>query len=546
MVDDNGYAQINQGKIQGNVESDPDHIVFYGIPYAAPPVGDNRWKAAGNAQPWSGTRHVEKFSDVAGCPQDSSHPTAPAKISEDCLFLNIYMPKPSDINQNSRLPNRRPVMLWIHGGSWMHGYGSMPLYNGRHLVRESGAIVVTINYRLGSMGFLYDQDHSSEVSGNQAVNDMLAAIRWVRANIDLFYGDPDQITIYGESAGGQSVATLLTLKNSADRALYNQAIVQSSPFGIPYRTKSQATEEAEELLKQLGCSDWSCAKSKSMSEVLAAQDKVRGIIDRDLLSSAFEAWTPVLDNKLVDMHPFDALKSGRAAEKNAIFGHTTGEGSVFVYGVFKNKMGKTAYELAVNTLFGSDSAAVLKEFPSTCRTIDRNCDMRPTLSLIAGSYLFDCPLRNALQNRANDHSAQSGNTFYYLFDHPVTEFGGIPPAAVEPCSKVSCHGAELFYMFGTFDDMNLSPTKEEKALSAKLMGYWTNFAFDGNPNVRGEKANCWDVYSSRSEDTCERGAQNNPYEILHMTTGTFSGVTEPAKVKLRCDFWDNLDAYLQH
>jgi len=556
-VDNNAYVVLNQGKLQGEIETvhNKKWFGFYGIPYAAPPTGDDRWKAPKDAKSWSGTLHNKDPKKVPGCPQDSSHPTAPINQSEDCLTLNIYMPEANDISKSKE--TSRPVMFWIHGGSWVHGHGGTGLYNGRHLATQQGVIVVSINYRLGSFGFLYDENHTNDAVGNQAIRDMLKALDWVHANIAQFYGNPNDITIFGESAGGQSVGTLLSLKHSSDRNKFKKAIVQSSPFGMHYRTKSQSSDEADELLNELGCKSkgWSCAKSVDYNEIVAAQSTVRGIIDRDLLISVFEAWTPTLDNDLLDMHPFDAIQSGRSSEKDVIFGHTTGEGSVFIYSIFKSAVGKTLYGTAINALFGNDASKILAEFPSPCSTIDRKCDMRPQLSLIAGSYLFDCPMRKAISNRAKVSSnSNEGKTYYYLFDHPVQDLDGIPPEALEACGEVSCHGAELPYMFETFEDINISASTDEKALAAKLVAYWTQFSWTGSPNERNSNVqpnpsvtlNCWHNWSKDKTNTCNDASDKDPYQVAHLETGSFDNIVNPSEVFYRCDFWDGLDAYLKH
>lgn len=541
-VQDDGLVELPDGKIQGNVFD--DHLAFYGVPYARAPVGDLRWKKPEDPLPWADVMYKPDPLEVPGCPQDLAHPVSSPKVSEDCLYLHIYAPLPSNIESNNNKPKKRPVMVWIHGGSWIHGSGNSQLYNGRHLVKESGVVVVALNYRLGSFGFLFDKNHPDDIVGNQAIYDHIKALEWIQANIELFHGDPDQVTIYGESAGGQSVATLLSLDDKYSH-LFQKAMVQSAPFGIPFRSKSEATDEYQTFLKELGCNDIACAKNKSMNDLLKAQDKVRGIIDRSLLSSAFEAWTPTLNTELLKEHPFYELQNGKSKGKDVIFGHTTGEGAVFIYSIFRHRVGKTEYKTALNALFGlKDANKIFDEFPPDCRTINRNCDLRPKLALIAGSYLFDCPMRKAFSNRAKSSLGWSGRSYYYLFDHPVNELPGIPNDAFEVCGKVSCHGAELPYMFNTFEEMNLKPSNSEKALATKLVKYWTDFAYNGSPN--NQKQNCWSQWLDQPTDTCQDGQMSPAFNAVHLTTGTFTDITDPGEVAFRCDFWDRLDSYLEH
>lgn len=553
-MDENAFVTLPQGKLQGNANI--NHFAFHGIPYAKAPINDLRWKPAQDPENWSGTLSISDPSTVPGCKQDPTHATAPDTQSEDCLFMNIYTPTQKVID---RTKGERPVMLWLHGGSWVHGHGAADLYNGRHLAATQGVIVVSINYRLGAFGFLYDEHEPGTISGNQAITDWIKALEWIQDNIEYFYGDPDNVTIFGESAGAQSVASLLSLKtNVSARNLFQKAIVQSSPFGMHYRKKDEATEEAETLYDKLDCKDGrrdddfehmiDCAMSKSADEIVEASAKVRGIIDRDLLVSVFEAWTPVIDDMLIDKHPLYAFQDGRTDDKQLMTGHTTGEGSVFIYAIFAEEMGKTAYQSAVGLLFGDDKRAILQEYPSECGLVDRNCDMRPQLSRIAGSYLFDCPMRKAISNRA-EKSAKK--TFYYLFDHPLA-IDGIPDGAISICETTSCHGAELPFMFETFEDLNIQLRDVEVSLSLKMVNYWSNFAWNSNPNrsediqERPQGMNCWQEWSDKKTDTCTEGENYDPFTMVHLKTGEFENDVDPDGVMSDCDFWDSLDSYLEH
>ena len=558
-MDENAYVELPQGKLQGNANI--NHFAFHGIPYAKPPVDNLRWKPAQNPENWSGTLSITDPTTIPGCKQDPTHATAPLTQSEDCLFLNIYTPTQKIIERTPN-KNKRPVMVWFHGGSWVHGHGAADLYNGRHLAATQGVIVVTVNYRLGAFGFLYDEHEPGVISGNQAITDWIKALEWVQKNIEYFYGDPDNVTIFGESAGAQSVATLLSLINNVDaRNYYQKAIVQSSPFGMHYRKPNEATEEAETLYDKLDCKDGrndenfdkmiDCAMSRSADEIVEAAAKVRGIIDRDLLVSVFEAWTPVIDNILIDRHPLNAFYDGVSDDKVLMTGHTTGEGSVFIYSIFANEMGKTAYQSAIGLLFGDDKQAILRQYPSNCRTIDRHCDMRPQLSRIAGSYLFDCPMRKAISNRAKNSGITPNKTFYYLFDHPLA-IDGIPDNAISVCEKTSCHGAELPFMFETFEDLDIQLRDVEISLALKMGNYWSNFAWNSNPNrsddiqERPQGMNCWQEWSNLSTDTCGEGENYDPFTMVHLKTGEFENDVDPDGVMSDCDFWDSLDSYLEH
>ena len=351
------------------------------------------------------------------------------------------------------------------------------------------------------------------------------------------------------------------MNNVDARKYFQKAIVQSSPFGMHYRKPNEATEEAETLYDKLDCKDGrndenfermiDCAMSRSADEIVEAAAKVRGIIDRDLLVSVFEAWTPVIDNILIDRHPLNAFYDGVSDDKVLMTGHTTGEGSVFIYSIFANEMGKTAYQSAIGLLFGDDKQEILRQYPSNCRTIDRHCDMRPQLSRIAGSYLFDCPMRKAISNRAKVGGTTPNKTFYYLFDHPLA-IDGIPDEAISVCEKTSCHGAELPFMFETFEDLDIQLRDVEVSLALKMGNYWSNFAWNSNPNrsddiqERPQGMNCWQEWSDFSTDTCGEGVNYDPFTMVHLKTGEFENDVDPDGVMSDCDFWDELDSYLEH
>ncbi|MEQ2225961.1 hypothetical protein ILYODFUR_022901 [Ilyodon furcidens] len=221
------------GQIKG-VTVDKAHI-FYGVPYADPPVGAYRWKPPRPVSPWSGV--YDASFPRAACMQvcsGSSSAECPKKVSEDCLFLNIFIPL--DLNFTSPLWRPLPVMVWIHGGDFIAGSASKPMYDGRFLSNFTHTVVVNLEYRLGAFGFLVSgTDPLSTATGNYGILDQQAALLWVQQNIAVFGGDPSKVTIFGESAGAQSVSLHLMIQSS--KSLFKQAVLQSLPFSIPLKTR---------------------------------------------------------------------------------------------------------------------------------------------------------------------------------------------------------------------------------------------------------------------------------------------------------------------
>lgn len=219
-----GIVKTEAGYVSGTSEG--GLWIYRGIPYAAPPIGDLRWRPPAPVQPWDGTREAKEFS--AACPQpasaDPSSGDTPANTSEDCLYLNVWTPAKS-------AGEKIPVMVFIHGGAFGQGAGSISLYDGTALAKK-GVIVVTLNYRLGALGFLAHpqlvKESTNGSSGNYGLLDQLAALDWVQRNIAAFGGDPSRVTIFGESAGASSI--LLHLVSPQSRGLYQQAIVESGPL----------------------------------------------------------------------------------------------------------------------------------------------------------------------------------------------------------------------------------------------------------------------------------------------------------------------------
>ena len=223
--------------------------VFRGIPYAAPPVRDRRWRAPAAVDPWSGVRDALAFAPSA--PQrpgrlDSVYGTVDGPQHEDCLYLNVWTPATDDA--------RRPVLVWFHGGDFVAGSASMPGYDGSRLATDGDLVVVTVNCRLGPLGFLYmpsDDDTGGEA--NFGISDQVAALQWVRHNIATFGGDPNRVTIAGQSAGAASIAAHLTLSGS--RNLFARAILQSAPLGARAHTTASGRDVTERLMAAVGVDD---------------------------------------------------------------------------------------------------------------------------------------------------------------------------------------------------------------------------------------------------------------------------------------------------
>lgn len=452
------------GEVRG-VESDGVQS-FKGVPYAKAPVGDLRWRPPVPAPAWEGVLDGSEFGPACMQPEyrtGSIYAEALHAVSEDCLSLNIW--KPADAE-------RAPVFVWIHGGSLRTGAGSQPLYDGAALAR-SGLVVVTINYRLGVFGYLAHPDLSAEspdgVSGNYGVLDQIAALEWVRDNIESFGGDPDNVTIAGESAGALSVMYLMAAPGA--RGLFSKAIAQSA-----YMITTPGLKE-----KRFGV-DAAETVGAQVAEKLGAKDiaALRAIAPQTLMTEApkagFAPWGAV-DGVVLPRQLVDVFDRGEQAPVPLIAGFNSGEIRSLRF-LLPPIPSRDEYEPAIRRGYGEIADRFLALYP---------------LDDIEESML--AATRDAMYGWSSERlalkQAELGLASYlYLFDHGY-------PAANEP-GLHAFHAAELPYMFGTLKKTPpfwpKPPDNEaESSLSAAMLEYWVSFARDGAPAAPGAAA--WRPYA---------------------------------------------------
>ena len=312
-------VQTKSGKLLGTLED--GLFVFRGIPYASAPTGALRWMPPQPVKPWPRMKAADKFGPIS--PQNlmrittfprQSFPEEPQ--GEDCLFLNIWTPSPDN--------ERRAVMVWIHGGAFTNGSGSSPMHPGATLAKRGGVVMVTINYRLGALGFLnLDQVTEGKIpsSGNEGLLDQIAALHWVHDNIKAFGGDPDNITVFGESAGAMSIGCLLAMPQS--KGLFKKAILQSGSNTC--RPLTEAAEVAAKYLSALGLTgrDVDALRALPVQALLEAQQRLAAMGVRGA------AMEPVVDGKILPKLPLDAVREGSAREVVVLAGGNLNEGTLF-------------------------------------------------------------------------------------------------------------------------------------------------------------------------------------------------------------------------
>jgi len=459
-------VQTKNGLLCGNLigTSDGKAVNAYlGIPFAESTAGQNRWRAPVPKAAWGDVLKATRTGPA--CPQ-TAEPAYPE--SEDCLFLNIWAPAEAS-------PDPWAVMVFIYGGAFDFGYDALPLYDGAYTAGNGDVIVVNINYRLGALGFLSgvkDAKTGEAVNGNFGILDQIAALEWVRDNIAAFGGDPDKVTIYGESAGAMSVGIHLVSSPRSEN-LFRAAIMESNPLGLPYKNLKQSRAIAREFASNLGCGsdDLACMRAQPVEVVLDAQLQMdmalpalfHGI--RDML-----AWSPVVDGEVVVQQPINAVRDGKLT-KPLILGTNRNEGLVFVE-VVKSGLGwKTVsdfdYHLAIDFFFRNAALRkkIYERYPSNGR------DNTAEISRVFTEYLFTCPNLYAA-------GKDSGSVWSYIFDH-VPSHNSWP--AYPACGENVCHGAELRFVFHSAESSGWEFTPEEERLSELMISYWTNFAKELDP-----------------------------------------------------------------
>ncbi|MAN66938.1 carboxylesterase family protein [uncultured Hyphomonas sp.] len=432
--------------------------VFRGIPYAQPPVGELRWRAPQPLPRWSGIRDATQFG--AACVQ----PALPAgfeiqgPISEDCLFLNIWVP-----------PNAQdvPVMVWIHGGSLVNGTGRDTLYDGTHFADE-GVIVVSINYRLGALGYLSHPDLSAEaednISGNYGLLDQIQALRWVQNNIAAFGGDPGNVTIAGESAGGLSVVCLMAAPSA--RGLFDRAIAQSAyMITLPELRNSKFSDlpaaEAigEWLLGQFGAADIQDLRSRS------AETISEGAIQAGYFP------LPTIDAHTLPDQLVDVFDRGEQAPVPVLAGFNEGEIRSLPILLPPAPANAAKYKEEIAARYGDRADEFLVHYPED------------SISESMLATTRDAMYGWAAERLAVKQTALGAEAFLYFFDHgyPAADDGGYH----------AFHASEIPFVFGTMD---LTPplwpvipeTQQEQRLSDAMLSYWASFVRDGVPRAVGE------------------------------------------------------------
>jgi para-nitrobenzyl esterase len=470
-------VRTKSGLVEGTTSENSAVRVFRGIPFAAPPVGELRWKEPQPVKAWEGVRKATEFASYCMQGRIFDDMVFHGKPSEDCLYLNVWTAAKS-------AGEKRPVMVWIHGGGFNAGASDEPRHEGTPLARK-GVVVVTVNYRLGVFGFLAHPELTAEsgrgASGNYALMDMLAALQWVHENVAAFGGDPGNVTIFGESAGSFAVSALVA--SPLARGLVHRAIGESGAFfgrnALPAVSLAESEKKGTDFGASIGAVSLAALRAKPAEELLQAALKA-------------QPWFSVnVDGHVLPKSPEAVYAAGEQLKVPLLAGWNADE---IRAGVVLGPQRPTAagFVEQIHKQFGPGADDILKVYPAStdAEAVDSAADLGGDTFLVYATWKW-----------IDQHEKTSGAPVYrYRFDRKIpvasdAKVNGVPATANDIGAR---HAGEIEYVFGALDSVpKVTWTDTDRKLSDEMTTYWSNFARTGDPNGPGLPA--WPRFTGRGE-----------------------------------------------
>lgn len=498
-------VKADEGAVRGVIGDGV--LEFKGIPYAQPPVGKLRWAMPQPVKPWHGVLDATKYKSE--CPQLERYGLTEASYDENCLYLNVTTPYDGKPVGGAK----HAVIVWIHGGAFVGGSSS--LYPLAHLARAGNVVVVSMNYRLGVFGFMADPAFGAAHNGGYGLEDQRAALRWVKRNIAAFGGNPDNVTIAGESAGAASVCMHI-LAPKETKGLFEKAIVQSAGCATPLPTVKQGEKVGEKVAALVGCDDrakmLSCLRSKPVKELLEAGFKVQG--------SSIVTFLPVIGAETVPQEGQQAISEGKFVHVPVIMGGTRDELRLYIAYAIQagQKVTKDNYVDLLRDTYGDKTDAVLREYP-----LGDYSSAPAALGTVWSDFRPDVGINNCIYLQTAQLLRQSVPVYEFVFADsnapPVTENPGFEMGAV--------HSSELPYFFPHFDNTtklagpDLAPASQR--LADQMVAYWTSFAKTDHPSAPDSPK--WKPFEGG--DT-----------VMNFEPGKMGNIN--AGVEHKCAFWKSL------
>jgi len=485
-------VKIKRGELKGAQKN--NYQCFLGIPFAKPPIGDLRFCEPQPADPWDGIKDTIEFGKIP-IQGYQENPPIGQEESEDCLFLNIWTPSADN--------KSRPVMVWIYGGGFLIGASSRPRLNGANLAIHGDVVVVSFNYRLGALGFL----NLPGIPPNIGILDQIAALKWCRENINHFGGDPNNITIFGESAGGSSVSILLAIP--AARGLFQKAIIESGAANPRNYGAERPKEGAEEFMSKLRIEkdNIDALFEVPLKKLIRAQTKIAGGI-LNLTNNPFQ---PFIDGKIIPEHPLETMHKGEASNVPIIIGSNNDELG-FISILLKQESDKNIkpvmdyLQKEIQALGKQKNKLdnLIEVYRKEIGKLYPNNPFKYFDALVSDS-MFGIPIIRTLEAYVKSQP----NSYCYIFDYGSRE------------NNIAVHTIEIPFVFGNLDTQDVADggvkiNKETEGLAKKVMDTWVTFARTGDPNHDGLPD--WPAYDLRQRATMILGTNSkvdyDPRSIL--------------------------------
>jgi para-nitrobenzyl esterase len=498
-------VRIETGVVSGTTVETPGVRVFRGIPFAAPPVGDLRWKAPQPAAKWEGVRKSDEFGPR--CTQASVYSDMIFRdkkdkpMSEDCLYLNVWTPAKSD-------RENRPVMVWFYGGGFQAGSSSEPRYDGENFAKK-GIIVVSVNYRLGIFGFYAHPDLSKEsghnASGNYGLMDQIAGLEWVKKNIGAFGGDPHKVTIAGESAGSLSVSALMA--SPLTKGMFRSAIGESGAFfnaaggGLGMSSLAEMEKNGVKFGESTGAKSLAEMRAKSAEELLAAVQKDKGA----------RFW-PGVDGYVLPEKVSDIFAKGKQAHVPLLAGWNAEEAS-FGVALAKEKTTPETFTAQVQKQFGAKAPDVLKLYSAKTDEEARRAaiDLASDLFIVYSTWEW----------LDSQYKTGEAPVYRYVFTRTPPASDATKIDGVSSALFGARHACELEYVFGALKSQPNPWEETDFKVSDAMASYWANFTRTGDPN--GKALPEWPAYKKEAK-----------YPVMHLGAEI---VAAPEVHRDRYEYW---------